>query len=168
MCPWTIHRQTRHDKSCACTYCYCAGLSFYFTTHAQLFLLFLLLLLSSSHYFLFSSHTITTFLLYFSSFSFTIHTKQQGDKIVISYLDEAHYSYCRRDGPATFSETFSSQQSSKNASGAPAVIRHSVNTSKLHSLELAVHLKQGTGIGLGSGLGVTGTLSGSGEGSSIS
>ena len=55
--------------------------------------------------FLFSSHTITMFLpLYFSSFSFMIHTKQQGNKIVISHLDKAHCSYCRHDGPATFVE----------------------------------------------------------------
>ena len=43
-----------------------------------------------------------------SPFSFMIHTKQQGDKIVIAHWNKAHYSYCRHEGPATFSETFSS------------------------------------------------------------
>ena len=43
---------------------------------------------------IFSSHIIPTFLpLHFSPFSFKIHTKQQGNKIAISYLDKGSLFY---------------------------------------------------------------------------
>ena len=156
--------------------------------------------LSLSLLFLFPFIRITfLFLLlyyhHFPSFYFSFYDSHQATGRQDCYCTtRTHYSYCRREGPATFSETFlsgpprsglsalstasssstktletfSSQRSLKNASGAPAVIRRSVNASKLRLLELAVRLKRGAGISLGSGLGVTGALSGAGEGSSIS
>ena len=142
---------------------------FLFTTHAQLFLFisFSLLFLLYPHYFLISP--LTSSPRSFPSISpLMIHTKRQGDKIVIVHWNKAHYSYCRREGPATFSETF---LSGPPRSGLSALSTSSSSTKTwetFSSQRLAVCLKRGAGIGLGSGLGVTGVLSGAGEGSSIS
>ena len=83
---------------------------FQFMTHAQLFLfipfslLFLLFLLSASLSY-FSSYIITTFLpFYFSSYDSHQVTGRQNCYCALE--TKAHYSYCRCEGPATFSETF--------------------------------------------------------------
>ena len=137
---------------------------FLFTTHAQLFLSISLSLIPFIHitflFLLLYYHHVPSF--YFLLLRFTPSDRET--RLLPFIGTKTNYSYCRQEGPATFSETFlsgpprsglsalstasssstktletfSSQRSSKNTSGAPAVIRRSVNASKLRLLELAV------------------------------